>query len=207
MIKKLLSKLSSVFKSVPDSEIYRSKEARKELMEQAREYGESKRNDNVTSGVAEKINQIETKPTVQLNVDTGKLTFPDGMSDAEKAKIESELMETIQAFAGPDAFKSLEDFLKQSSQSVLIPFTTVNSLPDGYVKIAEEMEHCKGDNEHWNDMDYLEALMGYYNDGYEFNGLEHIYNKVAQKAELLEEEKKMLRDWHLLVSQDQVYEA
>lgn len=213
MIRKLFAKIATFFssQSLPKDVLFtdgNENHVTKNSVRSAKSIDEIWKEEHVKAH-QEALDECTAKPSVQLNIDSGKLTFPEDMTDEQKAAIEADLMETIQSFAGSDAFKSLEDFLTQHSKQagpLLIPFTTVNGLEDGYNKVIEEMNNCKEDNEHWNDEEYMEHLMSYYEQGYKFDGIESLYNKMIERNELLDEEKQQIRDWYVLVSQDQVYE-
>lgn len=162
-----------------------------------------------TSGMAEKL---EKQEVIKLNLDTGKLILPDSMSAEEKAEIEAsmkELQESLQSL-NKDAFQSLEQYLSEYGQpeaSFTIPFTTANNLPDAQSQVLTEMLENKEDTDHWSDEDFIEALYGYYNGGYIFTGIEAISNKVNERRELSQDEKKKLRDWYMLATQELVYDV
>lgn len=149
---------------------------------------------------------------VKLHLDTGKIIFPDGMTDAEKADIEAsmkELQDSLQSL-NKDAFQSLEQYLSEYTQpeaSFTIPFTTANNLPDAQSQVLTEMLENKEDTDHWSDEDFIEALYGYYNGGYIFTGIEAISNKVNDRLELSQDEKRKLRDWYMLATQELVYDV
>lgn len=169
-------------------------------------------NPDLTSGVAEKLDKFESKPVAQINLDTGKITLPDNMTESEKAEVEAAMKELQQSFQqlNKDQFQSLEDFLSQNTktgQSFTIPFTTANGLNDAQVQVFEEMENCKEDTEHWSDEDFLEALLGYYNGGYRFDGIEEMHNKLNSRQDLGEEDKRKLRHWYILATQELVYDV
>lgn len=152
--------------------------------------------------------QLE-QPAVELNLDTGKILLPDNLSAEDKAAVESalaELQKSLQNFTS-DQFQSLEDFLSKSSDAFIVPFTKANDLPDAQLQVLEEIENCKDDTDHWSDSDFIEALFGFYNQGYDFPGIEVMANKVNEKLELTKNEQKQLRDWYMLASQELVYDV
>lgn len=149
----------------------------------------------------------EAAPVIQLNIDTGKLILPDNITPEVKAELEAAMKELKDSLTGPGVYDSLESFLKDNSTALVIPFTVVNADPEGYAKIASEMYNVLEDNDHWSDLDYVEALMGFHNDGYDFDNLEHLYNKLAENVELDMEEKMELRKMYMLVSQETVYDV
>lgn len=153
--------------------------------------------------------QLE-QPSVEVNLDTGKITLPENMTEEEKKAVEEIMQELQKSFQGMVQFQSLEDFLREggsTGRGFQIPFTTVNNLPDGQIQVLEEMNNCKDDTDHWTDSDFIEALFGYYNQGVEFPGIEAMNNKLNERQELLPEEKKQLRQWYMLVSQELVYDV
>lgn len=211
-MKKLLSQLKSLFsRKKPYSfadDTQKFLEKHKELMEDlAKDEDEEKL--LMLSGVAETLDKLEQQPAVELNLDTGKIILPDNLSDEDKAAVESalaELQKSLQNFTS-DQFQSLEDFLSKSSESLVVPFTKANDLPDAQLQVLEEIENCKDDTDHWSDSDFIEALFGFYNQGYDFPGIEVMANKVNEKLELSKSEQKQLRDWYMLASQELVYEV
>lgn len=194
MIRKLLSQFSALLKSkVNQPENSDSHEAHvkahKEIEQQLK---------------------LEQAPQVQINLDTGKIILPENLTPEEKAEVEAamqELKESLQKFAPEELYKSLEDFMNNSGTALEIPFTTANALPDAQDQVVDEMENHRYDTEHWNDEDFIEALFGFYNQGYEFDGIEVLANKIQAREELSPSEKEKLRNWYVLASQELVYDV
>lgn len=116
----------------------------------------------------------------------------------------------------PENFTSLESFLKENDASgrgkdlrvkKLSPFTTANELHDNQLQVREEMENHKFDTEHWSDEDFIENLLSYHNQQYKFDGLVQMYHKLNERGELSQDEKKKIREWYVLVSQELVYDV
>lgn len=128
------------------------------------------------------------------------VTDLDEFTPEEKAQLEQSLAELSKLFGG-DAFISLEDFMEKNGESQVIPFTAA----DNYSDVKYEMKTHKISAEAWNDMDYIEQLLAYHNQGYEFEGLEPLYRKASGGTELTKEERKQLEQWYILVSLEQVY--
>lgn len=145
-------------------------------------------------------------PTIQIDLSTGKIEFPEGISDADKAEIE-EAMAELQKHLPKDQFQSLEDFLSNSGLAMISPFTSANGLPDGLEQIKEELEFARETIEHWSENDLMEGLHSFYAQGYSFEGIEAMSSKVNNKIPLTEAEVQQLRDWYILASQDTVYDA
>jgi hypothetical protein len=151
----------------------------------------------------------EAMKAVELNLDTGKLKLPDNLTDTEKAELDAAMKELQQSLQqlNKDAFQSLEQFLAdpKNGTSLSIPFTTANNLPDAQSQVVTEMLENKEDTDHWSDEDFIEALFGYYNGGYMFEGIEVLNNKLNEGLELSQDEKKRVRDWYMLATQELVY--
>lgn len=193
MLRKLYKKFKDSFVS-SDSEIYGEKQVKeeKQLVEEFKAYKQE-------------------KTQVELNLDTGKIVMPDNLTPEEKAELEAavvELQKTLQNFT-QDQFKSLEDYLTspKTGTGSVVPFITVNKLPDALSQVSEEMENHKEDTEHYSNDDFIDTILSFHNQGYEFDGFEDMYNKVAQKIELTEEDRKKLEQWYMLVSMELVYDV
>lgn len=186
-----LRKFLSLFKfdGKGDSEIYGN---RQEKVQQFREYKEAQK-------------QQEPLPAVEINFATGQIILPENMSPEDRAEIESAVKELKNALSVPGTYDSLEAFIKENSSSHVVPFTVANDLPDNQLQVLEEMENHRDDTEHWSELDYIEHLLGFHNQGYEFEGLEEMYTKVHEKLDLSDEELKKLKAWYILVSQELVY--
>lgn len=155
---------------------------------------------------------------VTLNLDTGKITLPDHLSAEDKKELEEALQEfnaSLQKFAPEELYKSMEDFLKSagemkvSAKPEVFPLwegiTPVNKDDNSLSKVKEEMEFCDENTEHWKDIDFAEALHEFEAQGYDFDGVEHIYSKINTQVELNEKEKRQLREWYKLATQEFVY--
>jgi hypothetical protein len=165
------------------------------------------------------INSPEMKKeVVTMNLDTGKIIFPDSMSEEDKKEIEAalnELNENLQKLAPADLFASLEDFIEKGGKAPNDPFseefpiweglTSVNNENEGLSKIKEEMEFCEEQTQHWSDNDFVEALLDFENQGYEFIGFEEIFHKTLNQLELTSEEAQKLRQLYKLATQEFVY--
>lgn len=173
----------------------------------------------LTYDVAEKI---DNKEVVTMNIDTGKIIFPDSMSEKDKKEVEEalrELNDSLQKLAPDDLFASLEDFINKGGTIEKDPWNELESFPiwDGLTpvnddenalaKVKEEMDFCEEQTEHWNDHDFAEALNQFESQGYEFTGVEDIYRKINQQLELSQDEQKKLREWYKLATQEMVYEV
>ena len=200
MIRKLLAKLRSIF----SSSLHTSPEIQK-IAEEPPQFLYKEFSDTELS----ELNKVEV-PAIKYDLDTGKVTLPDNTSPEERAELEAAMEEfkaSLQQLNN-DQFASFEDFLKpKAGTAVTIPFTTANSLPDNQLQVLEEMLNHKADTEHWNDEDFVEHLLGFHNQGYEFEGLIEIYNKMNERVELSEEDRKKLGQWYQLVSQELVYDV
>jgi hypothetical protein len=152
-------------------------------------------------------------PTATMDFNTGKITLPDNLSPEEKAELTAameEFRDSLQKFAPEELFKSFEDFLKHSSEGsfpLWEGLTAVNKEEAALCKVKDELEFCDETTEHWNDMDFAEALHSYEAQGYEFSGVQEIYRKLTEKLELSQIEQKQLRDWYKLATQENVYEV
>lgn len=159
----------------------------------------------VTSDVAKKLNEQET---VTLDFNTGKITLPENFTPEERAEVEAAMKELSQLVNGD--FKSLEAFLRENDKSgrgLIMPFTKANELHDNQLQVREEMENHKFDTEHWSDEDFIENLLSYHNQQYKFDGLVQMYHKLNERGELSQDEKKKIREWYVLVSQELVYDV
>lgn len=148
----------------------------------------------------------EPVPSVKIS-----LIGPGGqkvnLSPEEQEEMNAAIKELESIFSGQDAFASLEAFMKGNSSERRVPFVTANGLPDGQNQVLEEMENHKDDTDHWSDSDFLEHLMSYYHQGYEFEGLEQLFNKYQEKKELTEEERRKVKSWYFLAAQEIVYDV
>lgn len=160
------------------------------------------------------IEEPKESKAIEFNMSTGGIKFPDDLTSEEKAELESAMQELHQHFGGEDLFQSFEAFLKENSENgglqsanIWDELTKANNVENAQAKIAEEMEFCEDQTEHWSDGDFIEALLSYENQGYEFEGIEDIYKKVFEKLDLTEEDSKKIRNWYKLVSQELVYES
>jgi len=160
---------------------------------------------------------VPAKEYVSMNLETGKIVFPDSMSEEDKKEIEAalnELNQSLQKLAPEDMFASLEDFINKGGEvpnSDDLPIwdglTAVNNDVDGLAKVEEEAQFCEEQTEHWNDIDFAEALNEFLAQGYEFEGVDYIFGKINEKLDLTKEEKDKLRDWYKLATQGFVYEV
>lgn len=169
----------------------------------------------VTSPEIQKISEEtwgKPEPTVELNLDTGKLILPDNISPEDRAELEQAIAELknalegdLQHLAPADLYKNFEDFLKEEKKQS--PFTAANNLPEAQIQVSQELEYAKDDTDHWSDQDFIDALYSYYVKGYKFTGLVEIANKFDERLELSQDEKRQIREWYILASQEIVYEV
>lgn len=142
------------------------------------------------------------KSTAVTVPEKADIKHPDELTPEEIEKLAKAFSELAKSFPVGQV-KSLEEFLKDggmSGESVVIPFLVTTD----YSSIDYEMETHLQSCEHWNDLDFVEFLLGFYNIGYDFDGFDELFNKVNENEELSESEKKQLEQWYLLVSMEQV---
>lgn len=173
-------------------------------------------------------NSENTEKSIDVNLSTGEIIFPDNISEEDRTFIENSIAEINEQFKDltaedldkmaefaenfmkehKDRFVNLEDFLSQSGTfPPANDFTVVNEQENSLYKITEELQFCEENTEHWNDRDFVDALLEYENRGYDFKGIDEIYKKVFEDVELLPLESEKLRSWYKLVSQEIVYEV
>lgn len=146
----------------------------------------------------------ETVPSVKIKVYSNDLKNLD--EDTQK-ELNAAVAELERMFSGPDAYASLEAFMRENSSGRSVSFITANGLNDSLSQIAEEMENHKFDTDHWNDADFLENVMSYYHQGYEFEGFEALFNKYQETKTLSEDERNKVKNWYFLAAQEIVYDV
>lgn len=166
-------------------------------------------NGDILSGAVEKINE---KETISMNLDTGKIIFPEGISEEDKAELElalQELNNSLQNLAPEDMYKSLEDFISKVSNETQLwdGLTPMNSEEFAFFKMEDELEFCEDQTQHWSNDDFLSSLYHFEQQGYEFLGIEELYRKSEEKLEFNKEDEKKLREWYKLAAQGNVYEV
>jgi len=98
---------------------------------------------------------------------------------------------------------TMEDLLKGGNEfggGTVIPFVTTTDYRELSYEMRTHTEACK----EWTDRDFVDQLLSYYNEGYDFDGLEGMYNKLNSGGNFTAEEKARVRDWFILVSMEQV---
>lgn len=135
---------------------------------------------------------------------------PDGkkvdMTEENQKELNEAVAELQKLFSDGD-YTSLEDFMNKHSSYKTVPFQTANGLPDGFHQVNEEMGNHKEDTQDWSDEDFLEHLMAYYNQGYEFEGLEEMFNRYQNTKELTKTDQEKVRRWYFLAAQEMVYDV
>jgi hypothetical protein len=155
------------------------------------------------------------EPSVEVNIDTGKIVFPDHLTNDEKQQLEDALAEfskSLNSLPSTAVYKSLEDFLSEGGDSggmvkLWEGLNPVNSEEGALFRISEEMEFCEEQTEHWNDEEFAEALLDLESQGFDFSGVDKVYSKIANRQELNATEKKILRDCFVLATQGFIYEV